>query len=315
MLERILENKEKVFTPNENVKIDSIMLEENGKIESHFYFDEDNLHEIRSVSKVLIALAYGCAMYENLQVGGEPLSVETYIYPVLKNVIKIQDESNLEKIKKWQIKTLLTYSAGYDKQMFNEKCLKALKESGKTEEDFLDYAINYPLAYQPNEKYVYNNAETFLLSVFFQEAFKENIASYIQRKIFKPLGIENFVWKNYGKYCPGGTGLYLSAKGLFKIGQLMLRGGEFAGTRIISEEFISEMCSTRIETPYAVKQGRVLPKVGVGLVMHISRDGYVFKDGTNGQYLILNFEKNLLISILSSETNMEYVTEILRGII
>lgn len=75
------------------------------------------------------------------------------------------------------------------------------------------------------------------------------------------------------------------------------------------------MCSTQIETPYAVKYGKVLPKVGVGFVMHISRDGYVFKDGTNGQYLILNFEKNILISILSSETNMEYVTEILRGII
>ena len=49
--------------------------------------------------------------------------------------------------------------------------------------------------------------------------------------------------------------------------------------------------------------------------MHISRDGYVYKDGTNGQYLIINFSKNLLITILSSEKEMSYVSEILRGII
>lgn len=75
------------------------------------------------------------------------------------------------------------------------------------------------------------------------------------------------------------------------------------------------MCSTQIDTPYAVKPERVLPKIGVGYIMHISRDGYIFKDGTNGQYLIINFNKNLLISILSSEKEMKYVTEILRDLI
>lgn len=75
------------------------------------------------------------------------------------------------------------------------------------------------------------------------------------------------------------------------------------------------MCSTQIKTPYAVKPNRVLPKEGVGFVMHISKDGYVFKDGTNGQYLIINFSKNQLITILSSESEMQYVTEILRGLI
>ena len=70
-----------------------------------------------------------------------------------------------------------------------------------------------------------------------------------------------------------------------------------------------------IALAYAVKPERVLPKVGVGYVIHISRDGYIFKDGTNGQYLIINFDKNLLISILSSEKEMKYVTEILRDLI
>ena len=49
--------------------------------------------------------------------------------------------------------------------------------------------------------------------------------------------------------------------------------------------------------------------------MHISRDGYAYKDGADGQYLIVNFAKNQLITILSAKPEMQYVTEILRGLV
>lgn len=309
LIERIKKQKEKIFTSTgENVKIDSIMIDDNGFLSSHFY-KPDALHEMRSISKVLIALAYGIAIDRKMIVKDEPITTETYVYPIFKNLTTIKKE-NVEKIKKWQIKTLLTYSAGYQEQMFNEKFIKGLDEK-----IFIDYVLNYDLPNNPNEKYVYNNAEIFLLSVYFQEAFGINIAEFISKEIFKPLGIKKFVWKNYDKYCPGGTGLYISHNDLFKIGELILHKGYFNGKQIISKRFIEAMCSAQIITPYAVKPERVLPKIGVGYIMHISRDGYFFKDGKNGQYMIINFDKNLLISILSSEKEMKYVTEILRDII
>lgn len=309
LIEKIKRQKEKIFTSTgENVKIDSIMIDENGELSSYFYKNDD-LHEMRSISKIMIDLAYGIAIDRKMLVYGKPITTETDVYPIFKNLTKIRLE-NVEKIKKWKIKTLLTYSAGYDTQMFSEKFIKGLDD--KT---FIDYVLNYDLPNEPNEKYVYNNAEIFLLSVFFQEAFEINISDFIAKEIFNPLGIKKFIWKNYDKYCPGGTGLYISHKDLFKIGQLILHKGNFNGKQIISQKNIEEMCSTQIDTPYAVKPERVLPKIGVGYIMHISRDGYIFKDGTNGQYLIINFNKNLLISILSSEKEMKYVTEILRDLI
>ena len=63
------------------------------------------------------------------------------------------------------------------------------------------------------------------------------------------------------------------------------------------------------------KPERVLPKVGVGYFTFISRDGYVFRDGSNGQYIILNMERNLLITIMSTEKDMKNVIEILRGLV
>ena len=309
LIERIKEQKEKIFTSTgENVKIDSIMIDDNGLLSSYFY-NPDSLHEMRSISKVMIVLAYGIAIDRKMVVKDQPITTETYVYPILKNLTTIKKE-NVEKIKKWQIKTLLTYSTGYANQMFSEKFIK-----GRDEKTFIDYVLNYDLPNNPNEKYVYNNAEIFLLSVYFQEAFGINITEFILKEIFNPLGIKKFIWKNYGKYCPGGTGLYISHNDLFKIGELILHKGYFNGKQIISKKFIEEMCSAQIITPYAIKPERVLPKTGVGYIMHISRDGYFFKDGTNGQYMIINFDKNLLITILSSEKEMKYVTEILRDII
>ena len=75
------------------------------------------------------------------------------------------------------------------------------------------------------------------------------------------------------------------------------------------------MCKKQLETPLAYKPGRVLPKVGIGYYTFISRDGYIFRDGSNGQYIILNKDKNILITIMSTEKDMKNVTEVLRDLI
>ena len=75
------------------------------------------------------------------------------------------------------------------------------------------------------------------------------------------------------------------------------------------------MCSIQLETPSAYKPERLLPKIGVGYYTFISKDGFIFRDGSNGQYIIVNKIRNLLITIMSSEKDMKNVTEILRSLI
>ena len=94
-----------------------------------------------------------------------------------------------------------------------------------------------------------------------------------------------------------------------------LNNGKYNDEQIISEDWINEMCKLQLETPSAYKSDRVFPKVGIGYYVFISRDGYIFRDGSNGQYIIVNKDKNLLISILSNEKKMKLVTEILRDLL
>lgn len=292
-----------------SLNIDSIFIEQNGKTEKYFYKDEQ-LHELRSCAKLLVAMAIGIAIDKGLSIAGESLDLNTKIFSTIKDIVNITNKSNIEKIKEWTIKDLLTHTTGYESQMMSERFIQDIDKN-----KLLDYALNYDIPYDKGIRFAYNNAEPFILSVFFQEAFNQNLTDFINENIFKKLKILDYKWENYGKYCPGATGLYLKHSDFHKIGQLLLNDGKYNNNQIISSNWIKEMCSMKLETPSAYKSKRVLPKIGIGYFTFISRDGYIFRDGSNGQYIILNKDKNLLITIMSTEKDMKNVTEILRNLI
>ena len=255
-------------------------------------------------------MAIGIAIDKGLSIANEPLTLNTKIFPVIKDVTNITNINDIKKIKEWTIKDLLTHTTGYESQMMSERFIQDIDK-----DNLVDYALNYDIPYEVGVRFAYNNVEPFILSVFFQEAFNQNLTDFINENIFKKLKILDYKWENYGKYCPGATGLYLKHSDFHKIGQLLLNDGKYNNNQIISSNWIKEMCSMKLETPSAYKSERVLPKIGIGYFTFISRDGYIFRDGSNGQYIILNKDKNLLITIMSTEKDMKNVTEILRNLI
>ncbi len=67
-------------------------------------------------------------------------------------------------------------------------------------------------------------------------------------------------------------------------------------------------------TPSVYKSERVFPKIGIGYYVFISRANYIFRDGACGQYIIVNKEKKLLITIMATEKCMKNVSEIFRDV-
>lgn len=308
-IDKIKENVNNLSKNLDSLNIDSVFVEQDNNIEKIFYKNEE-LHELRSCSKLLVAMAIGIAIEDKILVEDVPLSLDTKIYPLIQKIVDIKNENNLSKIQKWTIRNLLTHTTGYESQMMSERFIKNIDKN-----ELLNYALNYEIPFDVGIRFAYNNVEPFVLSVFFQETFGVNLKDYINEKIFKKMNIKEFEWDNYGKYCPASTGLYLKHSDFHKIGQLLLNNGKYNGKQIISENWIREMSSMQLETPSAYKPERVLPKIGIGYYTFISRDGYLFRDGSNGQYIIVNKEKNLLVTIMSSERNMKNITEVLRNLI
>ncbi len=285
-----------------SLNIDSIFLEQDGRLDKIFY-NEECLHELRSCSKLLVAMAIGIAIDK------EMITLDTYIYPSIKGILDVRSESNLEKIKKWKIRNLLTHTTGYESQMMSERYIKDIDEN-----TLLDYALNYDIPYNVGTRFAYNNVEPFVLSVFFQENFGINLSDFINENIFKKLDIKEYKWDNFGRYCPASTGLYLKHSDFHKIGKLLLNNGKYNDIQVIPETWINEMCTLQLETPSAFKPERVFPKVGVGYYTFISTNNYIFRDGADGQYIILNKERNILITIMAREKDMKNVTEVLRDL-
>ena len=71
-----------------SLNIDSIFLEQDGKLDKVFY-SEEWLHELRSCSKLLVAMAIGIAIEKGM------ITLDTFIYPSIKDIVDIRNENNL----------------------------------------------------------------------------------------------------------------------------------------------------------------------------------------------------------------------------
>lgn len=293
----LISNRIKKFDLN----IDSLYIEDNDSL--NIIVDSNELHELRSCSKLLVAMAIGIAIENKL------FSLDDEVYPYLKKFIT--NKCNIDKIKKWTVRTLLTHTTGYNKMLISNK---EIIEMNLDKSRLLDYVLNYEIVSEPNKNYIYNNVEPFIISVLFKEKLNIDLKEYIDLNIFKKLQINNYNWENYGEYCPGCTGLYLKPIDFYKVGQLLLNNGLYNDIQVVPENWINEMCKKQIETPNLVKKQRMFPKYSAGYFTFISKDGYIFRDGTNGQYIIINRDKDLLITIMSSEKEMSKITEIFRDI-
>lgn len=284
------------------LSIDSLYIQ--SKSDLNIIIDFENLHELRSCSKLLVAMAIGIAIENNL------FSLEEKVYNYLEKYIT--NDNNKDKIKKWTIRTLLTHTTGYDNMLMSNK---EITEKNLDKSKLLEYVLNYDITNEPNTTYIYNNVEPFIISVLFKEKHNIDLEDYIKENIFNKIEINNYSWEKYGEYCPGCTGLYLLPKDFHKLGMLILNDGVYNNVSVVPSNWINEMVKMQIETPHMVKTERLFPKYGAGYFTFISRDGYIFRDGTNGQYIIINKEKELVISIMSSEKNMSNITEIFRNIL
>ena len=171
-INKIKENIDSLSKEIGSLNIDSIFIEQDGKLDKVFYKDEQ-LHELRSCSKVLVAMAIGIAIEDKMLVNGIPLSLDTKIFPSIKKLVKIKNKNNLLKIQKWTIKNLLTHTTGYESQMMSERYIEDIDKN-----ELLDYALNYDIPFNVGTRFAYNNLEPFVLSVFFQESFGINLKDY-----------------------------------------------------------------------------------------------------------------------------------------
>ncbi len=156
-IESIKNNVSELKKTLPSLNIDSIFLEKDGQVDKVFYNDEC-LHELRSCSKLLVAMIIGIAIDKGM------FSLDTLVYPIIENAVHIKNKENIEKISKWDIRTLLTHTTGYEEIIMSAK---EIKEKQLDTSNIINYALNVDIPYEVGKRFAYNNVEPFILSVFF----------------------------------------------------------------------------------------------------------------------------------------------------
>ena len=189
-----------------------------------------NYRNIYSHSKSFTSLMVGIAIDEG------KITYDTRLVDVFKDEI---DEETYNRLYKIKVKHLLNMSSGFNKPLlFGNQ-----RRVGQGYPDCLKFMLSQELEYEPGEKFLYSNGDTYLLGRIVSKVYNEPFLKLCCDKIFIPLEIGIPTWGvDQNGYCICASELYLSIEEMNKLGILFLNEGVYKGKRIVSKEYV-EMCS------------------------------------------------------------------------
>lgn len=278
------------------VNIRSLVVFKDAKlVKQTFYADADQFEpqDVRTVAQSIISLLIGIAIDK-----GYIKSVEQTLNDF---TIPLPDPipPNIAEIK---LKDLLTMSSGFEwEELTSAYTYNRWIASGHQAQ----YLFNKPFSAEPGKEFNYNSGAFHLLSIVLTSATKMKALDFANEFLFFPLGINCTKWEpDRQGFSNGSGGLYLSPYDMIKIGQLIINGGEYAGKRIVSEKWINESMTPKIQTNNAIEFGS---EYGYG--WWINRDpfkSFIFANGYGGQFIVIVPSSKLVIAATNKWNGVKF---------
>ena len=207
----------------------------------HPYYHGTDMHTMQSVTKTVTSVILGVA----INLGDFRAEIST---PVLRffDVSKVKNVD--DRKRRMTLKHVLTMTTGLD---WNEEVPYDDPRSDSSlmeaTDDWVQYAIDKPMAEEPGKAFNYDSGATELLAYIFQKETGQDIDAYGEKYLFAPLGIKHHWKRTYLGVADTEGGLYLRGEDLAKIGYLYLHDGNWNGKQIVSKEWVKESLTPYID--------------------------------------------------------------------
>ncbi|MEM8927145.1 MAG: serine hydrolase [Bacteroidota bacterium] len=213
------------------VNTHSVLIAKENKLVFEAYFDGFNRnipHTMMSGSKSISSAIIGIAIDE-----GIIESVDEKFYDFVPEQYRYTEDSLKTKIR---LKHLLTMSSGLD---VNDKALEDHYQDPNNPNSWLKTVLEAPMVNDPGTYTDYGSANPFLLGVYLNERLDQSLGTFMDEKLFAPLGITNYINQGDDTRIPYfGGGMLLTPRDMLKFGQLYLNRGIWNGQQIISKDWI-----------------------------------------------------------------------------
>lgn len=204
-------------------KVFGVEVYEDGELVHSYGDTTDNRYPIYSATKTIVSIAVGLAVNE-----GKMNIEDSMLCYLPESAVCSMSETQQEVYRQITVKQLLTMSVqGYP-----------FRAEG---ESWLRYSLNLPLYNVEQKGFDYSNISAYLVGVAVSVAVGEDFYTYLDRKLFQPLGIIAPPYERCPEgYFYGASKMQLTVNELSRIGLLLYRKGMYKGQRILSEAYVEE---------------------------------------------------------------------------
>lgn len=199
-------------------------------------FDAGTLHDVRSISKSVVALLYGIALKDGLvPEPGEKLVRQFPEYPDLV-AEPARARLTIEHALTMTLGLAWDESVPYTSVANSELAMEAAPDRYR-------YVLERPIVEEPGRRWSYCGGATALLGGLITKGTGEPLAEFARTALFEPLGIGAFEWTaGRDGVAMAAAGLRLRPRDLAAIGTLLLDGGR----DIVPAAWLEEMLRPRV---------------------------------------------------------------------
>ncbi|TFH02719.1 MAG: class C beta-lactamase-related serine hydrolase [Candidatus Thorarchaeota archaeon] len=278
------------FIEDQEVPIKGLVVTRNGYIVKEgywFYNTELSTHQIFSCTKSFTGALVGIAIKEGFIDNVSQKVLDFFPEMTIENMDSRKEAMTLEHV--------LTMTTGLD---WNEWNTSYQNPENMYYQMFgspnpIQFFLNLPTVYDPGTHWVYTTGASHLLSAIIQEATSMTTRNFAEEYLFDPLNMTIGGWAvDLQGINNGGTQLYVSCRTMAKLGLLYLNNGTWDGREIMTGEYVAQS---------------IYPHTSIDATRHYgyqwwlnTNEGFYSARGSNGQYIIVVPEYNIVISIAAN---------------
>jgi CubicO group peptidase (beta-lactamase class C family) len=265
-------------------------------------FTAETLHDLRSVSKSIVALIYGIALADKKVPPPDAPLFDSF--PDYADLFAAD-----ERRKRLTIAHALTMTLGTD---WNELTVPYTDPANseiamERAKDRYRYVLERQVVGAPGKRWVYNGGATALLGKIIANGTGRHLHDYARAALFDPIGLGKTEWStrtSTGFGTPdedaiAASGLRMTPRDLARVGQLVLDGGAVDGRQVVPKDWLAACLTPRVSTDEFRRYGYqwYMGDLAFGPASSPRLEGWVGAVGNGGQRLVIFPELELVIVV------------------
>ncbi len=217
---------------------------------------------------------------------------------VVSHFPEFADEITDERTRRMRVRHVASMASGHENEMIDV----ALRTDDV--EPVRGFLLNPP-EQEPGSVFAYNQPATYTLATIVHRLTGRTLVEFLRERVLDPIGAGPIAWEEWPEGRDiGYSGAFMTTDTIARLGLLLLGRGQWAGRRVLSQEWVDAATSVHVDTAPAPERGASDWSRGYGFQHWRSRHGYR-GDGAFGQLCLVLPEHEAVVAYQGQSGDMQ----------